>query len=106
MVFLSNTRYQISRNKFAVAFFAIFFLATALSAGFIHNHAGDPFHTKEHNDCPVSVWAHTPFSHAVIAFQIILTAVIIAALSLTASLIPQLQYYSPQLSRAPPSISL
>jgi hypothetical protein len=59
---LANARQNILKNKAVVAFFAFFFLATAVSAGFIHNHADDPFHTREHKSCPVSVWAHTPFN--------------------------------------------
>jgi hypothetical protein len=105
MLSLSNTRQWIFKNKAAVAVFAFFFLATALSAGFIHNHAGDPFHTKEHNSCPVSVWAHTPFNFVTTTlfnfFALLLTWAVYLALA--KPFIPK--YFLTRSPRGPPIIS-
>lgn len=63
MLSLNHFRNNIFKHKFSIGIFCLFFLATALFAGFAHNHSDDPFHAQEHTSCPVSIWVHTPFAN-------------------------------------------
>jgi len=60
MFFISSYRKSIFNHKLLLGL-ALIVLASVFFGGFTHNHADDPFHTKEHKSCPVSIWAHTPF---------------------------------------------
>src|SRR5258708_5117194 len=55
-------RKSLERNSFLLWILGALILFSVLTSGLIHNHHDDPFHFKEHDDCPVSVWNHTPIA--------------------------------------------
>ncbi len=99
---LRNFRQNILKNKLSLTIFCFFFLATALSAGFFHNHTDDPFHTKEHNDCPVSAWAHTPFSIVSLVEFSSFVLFLVGSVYFAGQAFFKLQFVLTRFSRGPP----
>jgi hypothetical protein len=105
MMSLNSFRNRILQDKLAIGLFSLLFLGIALSAGFVHNHSADPFHTQAHDNCPVTVWSHTPFAFFGVSFQLVFSVLLVAIFFQILSSAPPQQCFSSQAPRAPPAFS-
>ena len=105
MFFLISIRKTLQSKSPLLGIFAVFTLLFFSFSSFLHNHRDDVFHVKSHDDCPVSVLAHTPSIHNTGTISVVVTFLALGFVLCPIETFLTKEFLFYKSSRAPPQLS-